>query len=238
MKAFRWSMKQFVFLLLSSFLADAASCCTDTHVHRIRTAGTDTPVNGWEVVLFNIDTTELRREQIVQDCEMMLRLRASTRASSEVRAKDDVLEIELNTAATPPKTGNLNPIMLDRSFIPPAKPWARSGSLFAHANVTVNTFRTVDRAVAYVQIVLLVLDQVSNRQFWVSVQIWDPRGFEIGRYDWLAGAEAKYGNDGHLQNVYGASQFSHVSRRRKHLSTKRRYVIEFIFRWWMAALAI
>jgi hypothetical protein len=179
MKLFRPTVTQLIALLIFSFFADAASCCTDTHAPYIRIAGNDTRVNEWEVVLFNIDTTNLAHEQIVQDCKMMLRLtRSSTHAISEVTTKGNTLEIELNTAATPPKTGNLNPIMLQRTFLPAANPWARSGSLFAHTNVTVNSFRTVDRAVAYVQMVLLVLDQQTNRQFWISVQIWDPRGFE------------------------------------------------------------
>ncbi|MBH5399926.1 hypothetical protein HZZ13_19345 [Bradyrhizobium sp. CNPSo 4010] len=145
----------------------------------ITTDENNRPPNDWQVVVFNVDAKNLIHEEASGWCEVALHLyKPHTGKKTEVQAKERQVRVHLDTNATPPFSGKLNPVMLQRSFVPAARPWKEAGTLRFQADVTINEFQTRERAVAYVQAVFLLRDEESRQQFWFSVQIWDPRGFD------------------------------------------------------------
>jgi hypothetical protein len=141
------------------------------------------PANSWNLVISNINPDSMRAVEDVSGCKSAIRIVHENKPNVTDRKEigfvsDTVARIEMDSGATPPIHGNLNPVLLQRDFLPLVPVWSEAESLYVDMILSINQFRVTGHGVGYVTVVFLFADEKTAKDFWFSVQIWDPRGFD------------------------------------------------------------
>ena len=89
------------------------------------------------------------------------------------------LGIWYDSASTPPASGTVVPFNLQKIFQPALAPWSKSGeSLAIGADIAVPVAQVEGHAVPYVTTIIEVVEGKLGRPFWITVQLYDARGFD------------------------------------------------------------